>query len=218
MSRPMQYDREEALGKAMLIFWQKGYHATSLKDLEKGLNMKPGSIYCAFSSKENLYLLALDLYVRRSVARFQAHMEQASSPLTGLAEHLRGFAREGIDDGARQVCMLTKTLVDVTSTAPDIAAQAKIHLMQIRQAFADAFASAKAAGELPVDADCMHLARRFQGAVTALRFELHLDTDQTDIAALAEDLAREVEAMRLSPPGTQLPLCAKHLAPSIRKE
>ncbi|WP_050526422.1 TetR/AcrR family transcriptional regulator [Pseudorhodobacter aquimaris] len=200
MSRPTQYDREEALQKAMLIFWKKGYHATSLKDLEKGLNMKPGSIYCAFSNKENLYLLALELYVGRSVTRFQAHMDQAASPLTGLAEYLRGFARNGANGGAPQVCMLTKTLVDVTSTAPEIAAQAKIHLKQIRQAFADGFARAKAAGELSEKADCAHLARRFQAAVTALRFELHLETDQTDIAALAEDLAQEIEALRSERP------------------
>jgi AcrR family transcriptional regulator len=200
MSRPTQYDREEALHTAMLIFWKKGYHATSLKDLEGGLKMKPGSIYCAFSNKENLYLLALDLYVGQSVARFRQHMEQACSPLAGLAEHLRGFARLGPDDIAGQVCMLTKTLVDATSTEPEIADQAKIHLGEIRQAFSDAFEQAKAAGELPDHADCAHLARRFQGSVATLRFELHLGTDQTDIATLAEDLARDVEALRRQTP------------------
>ncbi|MGJ8545999.1 MAG: TetR/AcrR family transcriptional regulator [Sulfitobacter sp.] len=196
MSRPAQYDREDALRRAMLIFWEKGYHATSLKDLEAGLEMKPGSIYTAFCSKENLYLLALDLYVGQSLARFAAHMAAARSPLAGLAEHLRGFARLAPQDAARQVCMLTKTLVDTTSTEPNIAKHAKTHLRQIRHAFETGFARAKAAGELPQSADCAHLARRFQGAVAALRFELHLGTEQPEIAALADDLAREFEALR----------------------
>lgn len=200
MSRPAKFDRDEALQAAMLIFWEKGYHATSLKDLECALKMKPGSIYSAFCNKENLYILALGLYVQRSISRFRAHMEQANSPLTGLAEYIRGFARLAPEDVACQVCMLTKTLVDATSTEPKIADQAKIHLGHIRQAFADAFERAKVEGELPDHADCTHLARRFQGTIAALRFELHLGIEQTYIAALAEEFAGDVETLRLNAP------------------
>lgn len=204
MSRPAQYDKDEALRAAMSIFWEKGYHATSLKDLEGGLDMKPGSIYAAFSNKENLYLLALDLYVGRSIANFRAHMARSASPLTGLAGHLRGFARLSPTDAARQVCMLTKTLVDTVSTEARIAARAKIHLGQIRQAFEEGFLCAKAAGELSAEADCALLARRFQGAIATLRFELHLGTDQSDITALAEGFARDIEALRLRTPGPEM--------------
>ncbi|MDX1730552.1 MAG: helix-turn-helix domain-containing protein, partial [Aurantimonas coralicida] len=51
-SRPnaRPYDRDAALDAALRLFWAKGYHATSLKDLEAALTMKPGSIYAAFQS------------------------------------------------------------------------------------------------------------------------------------------------------------------------
>lgn len=196
MSRPTQYDRDLALESAMQIFWKKGYHATSIKDLEAALTMKPGSIYGAFTSKENLYLLALDRYVKNSVTRFHAHMDLAVSPLTGLANYLRNFACLDPKDQARQVCMLTKTLVDTTATDPEIATQTKSYLAQVRHAFSDAFEHAKATGELPDQADCARLARRFQGAISALRFELHLGTDQTEITEFAEDFARDIEALQ----------------------
>jgi GST-like protein len=197
MSRPTQYDRDIALDAAMLVFWEKGFHATSLKDLETALDMKPGSIYGAFSNKENLYLLALDRYFDRSVTRFRAHMQTLSSPLNGLAEHLRGFARMESDDPARQVCMLTRTLVDTAATNPEIAARTKQYLTDVRHAFAQGFERAKAMGELPLQADCACLARRFQGSVSALRFELHLGTDQAGMTSLAEELARDIEALRV---------------------
>jgi len=60
MARAANYDRDVALAAALSVFWRKGYHATSLKDLETNLDMKPGSIYAAFESKENRYLLALE--------------------------------------------------------------------------------------------------------------------------------------------------------------
>jgi AcrR family transcriptional regulator len=203
MSRPTQYVREEALEAAMQVFWTKGYHATSLKDLESRLRMKPGSIYGAFRSKQNLYILALEMYVSRSIDRFREQLEQAETALTGLAGYLRGFARLAPEDIACQVCMLTKTLVDVTNSDPEIAAKAKVLLAKNRLAFAAAFERAKSEGELSAEADCAHLARRFQGSIAALRFELHVATDQADVAALAEDLARDVEALRL--PALQYP-------------
>ena len=86
MSRSAPYDRDTALAAAMDVFWEKGFHATSLKDLEAALEMKPGSIYAAFSSKENLYLLALERYFARSRAGFRDQVARAALPLNALAD------------------------------------------------------------------------------------------------------------------------------------
>lgn len=196
MSKPTRYERETALDAVMPVFWQKGYHATSLKYLETTLNMQPGSIYSAFDSKENLCLLALERYYGNSIARFQAHMDRTQSPLAGLADHLRSFARLAPEDRTRQVCMLTKTLIDTKATSPDISVQAKTYLADIREIFARAFEQAMAQGELPQDADSARLARRLQAHVSARRLELHLGTDPAEVTALAEDLACDIEGLR----------------------
>lgn len=199
MARAAPYDRDKALDAAMSLFWTKGYHATSLKDLETSLRMKPGSIYAAFSSKENLYLLALERYFNRSRANFRAQMAAAASPLSGLAAHMRSYASLAPGDTARQACMLTKTLVDTRNTDPAIAAQTRAYLAEMRAEFATTFERAKTAGDLSADADTMRLARRFQANVSALRLELHLGSGTDDIAALAQDMAREIEDLRAIP-------------------
>ena len=58
MARAAPYDRDATLDAAMSLFWERGYHATSLKDLEAALSMKPGSIYAAFKSTSWPTLLA----------------------------------------------------------------------------------------------------------------------------------------------------------------
>ena len=55
MSRTALYNRHDALERALQLFWQKGFHATSLKDIEQALDMRPGSIYAAFGNKEGLF-------------------------------------------------------------------------------------------------------------------------------------------------------------------
>lgn len=197
MARAAPYDRDKTLTAAMSLFWDKGYHATSLKDLEAALEMKPGSIYAAFKSKENLYLLALDKYFETSRGLFRKMIAHADSPLSALADHLRAFASLSTEDAARQACMLTKTIVDTRSTDAVIADRSRAHLQSMRIEIAKAFEAAIALRELPADTDPTRLARRYQANLTALRLELHQGTDQTELNDLAEDMAREVEALRL---------------------
>jgi TetR/AcrR family transcriptional regulator, transcriptional repressor for nem operon len=200
MSRPQQYDRAIALDAAIQVFWAKGFHATSVKDLEVALSMKSGSIYCAFTSKEALYLLALERYFDAALLRFWAQIDRHASPLDGLAEHLRSMARPLLNDSARQTCMLTRTLAETSVTHPEIAAQTKTYLTTMRAAFAAAFGRAQILGELPAEADCAALARRFQAAITALRFELQLGTEPSEITSMAQDFAKDIESLRLARP------------------
>lgn len=200
MPRAAPYDRDAALDAAMALFWEKGFHATSLKDLEATLGMKPGSIYAAFKSKENLYLLALERYFAKSRAGFRDQMARASSPLDGLANQFRSYARMHPDDTARRACMLTKTLVDTRSTDPALAAASQNYMSAMQTEFAAAFAAAREAGDLTSGTDPDRMARRFQANLTALRLALHQGMSADDFAQLAEDMAIEVEDLRVKTP------------------
>lgn len=64
MPRTKQYDRKEVLAKAMDLFWDRGYHATGVADLEAAMGINKFSLYAAFGSKRGLLLEALDHYAR----------------------------------------------------------------------------------------------------------------------------------------------------------
>lgn len=191
MARAENYDRDAALDAAMILFWRKGYHATSLKDLESALHMKPGSIYAAFDSKENLYLLAIERYFEASRDGFRSEMAKAATPLSGLAAQFQNYADLAQDDPARRACMLMKSVVDTTSTDPKIAAASKQYLDQMCVEFAKSFEAARVSGDLQSDADPKRLALRYQANISALRVEMLRGTPQDDISKLAADMAQE---------------------------
>jgi AcrR family transcriptional regulator len=62
--RPLSFDRETALEKAMHIFWEKGYEAASIADLTAAMGITPPSLYTAFGDKERLFLEAIEAYGR----------------------------------------------------------------------------------------------------------------------------------------------------------
>ena len=64
IGRPREFDRSAALEAAMVLFWRKGFAATSMNDLCDAMNVRSPSLYAAFGSKEALYLEAIQHYVR----------------------------------------------------------------------------------------------------------------------------------------------------------
>lgn len=60
--RPRSFDRDVALGRALDLFWERGYEGTSLNDLTGAMGIAAGSLYASFGSKEELFREALLLY------------------------------------------------------------------------------------------------------------------------------------------------------------
>ena len=58
--RPKVFDRDAALDKAMKLFWQHGYEATSLADLVEATGAKAPTPYAEFTNKEGLFRAVLD--------------------------------------------------------------------------------------------------------------------------------------------------------------
>ncbi|WP_410209197.1 TetR/AcrR family transcriptional regulator [Aquirhabdus sp.] len=60
--RPRCFEREDALRKAMNVFWCKGFEGASLSELTTAMGINSPSLYAAFGSKETLFLEAVELY------------------------------------------------------------------------------------------------------------------------------------------------------------
>lgn len=198
MPRATPYNRDAALDAAMTLFWEKGFHATSLKDLEAALSMKPGSIYAAFDSKENLYLLALERYFDKSRKTVRAQFARAADPLAAMADHFRSFAQQRWEDVGCCACMLTRSLVDTNATDPVLAQATRQYLADMETEFAAVFLRADEMGLLPVGIDPRRLARRYQANLSALRLARMQGMPEQDFTDLAEDMAVEVEQLKLN--------------------
>ena len=89
--RPLSFDREDALEKAMLLFWASGYETTSISDLTLAMGVSPPSLYTAFGNKQQLFIEAMHRYVGDR-AVFERSMVQAPTAREAVAEMLRGAA------------------------------------------------------------------------------------------------------------------------------
>jgi len=121
MARPREFDRDEALQKAIGVFCKKGYAAASTDELMSAMKISRQSMYDTYGDKRQLYLEAFRRYVADSVNEQIGHLERASSPLAGIEKMLLAFAartqRDGIVGcmGINAICEFGRTDSEVTS-------------------------------------------------------------------------------------------------------
>lgn len=184
MPRKPNYDRDELIGRASDLFWQRGWAGTSLKDLESVLQMKPGSFYAAFGSKEALFALAMEKYATDGRARLKALAQQH-----GAIKALQRFPEMVVENDAApaKACMLSKTLLELHAHNHPLAQDANLHLLKMEAQFAELFHQAQSTGDISAAHDPKVLARRYQSDLLGLR--VSAERDGVDAKAIASEIA-----------------------------
>ena len=121
MGRPREFDIDQALDRAMGVFWQKGYEGASLQDLLGAMQIARGSLYKAFEDKHSIYLATLDRYDRTEVEAGIAFLcdPEAGDGLTKIRSMLESVK----SDKARRGCFLCNAAIDRASLGaqhPDV--------------------------------------------------------------------------------------------------
>ncbi|MFE2500204.1 TetR/AcrR family transcriptional regulator [Streptomyces scopuliridis] len=79
IGRPRGFDAEEALERAMLVFWEHGYEGASLANLTNAMGISTTSMYAAFGNKEELFRKALERYTEGPSAYLTRALEEPTA-------------------------------------------------------------------------------------------------------------------------------------------
>jgi TetR/AcrR family transcriptional repressor of nem operon len=185
MARPREFDTEEALLRAMRVFWAKGYEATSVDDLCDATGLNRSSLYGTFGDKRALYLQALDRYERDGVTHIAATL--ARPPIKTAFESFVGrFVDDIVAGPGRRGCFIGNCAVELTRLDRGVAAHVGKSLRRIEATFCEAIEAAKARGELRADSDVVGIARFLTAGIQGLRLVGKANHDR----ATLEDVAR----------------------------
>lgn len=156
--RPRVFDMDEALEKALQIFWKRGYEGASLAELTETLGINKPSMYAAFGNKEELFKKVLARYTAgpvafvRDVVKEPTAREVARSFLYQAAEFLT-------EPSHPKGCMIVQGALSSGESAEMV----KSMLIQYRASYenllTERFEKAKINGDLPHDANPKCLAK-----------------------------------------------------------
>jgi AcrR family transcriptional regulator len=140
-----------------------------MRNLQDATEMHPGSIYSAFGSKEGLFKEVISNYKQSGITALQACQANSDSPISAL----KLFMHQGIVENQRyapsSICMLTKTLAELTSDHAELLDQTKKALLEMECEFEKLIREAQALGEVDPSKDPACLARHIQIQISGLR-------------------------------------------------
>ncbi|HDS1150479.1 TPA: TetR/AcrR family transcriptional regulator [Pluralibacter gergoviae] len=150
--RPKMFDREVALDKAMTLFWQHGYEATSLADLVEATGAKAPTLYAEFVNKEGLFRAVLDRYIERFAARHEAQLFcEEKSVEQALRDYFSAVATCYTSKDTPAGCFMINTSSALAASSKEIAETIKSrHAMQ-EKTLCDFLTQRQARGEIPAD-------------------------------------------------------------------
>jgi TetR/AcrR family transcriptional regulator, copper-responsive repressor len=156
--RPLSFDRDAALDRAMHVFWEHGYEAASISELTAAMGITPPSLYTAFGDKEHLFLEAIERYGKGPGGFGQRALEEESTARGAIQRLLNEAA-----DELTQKCHPLGCMMVMAATNCSVAAEHVQTALAKRRALAVANMQARLQrgideGELPADTDAGTLA------------------------------------------------------------
>lgn len=117
--RPLSFDRDTALERAMLAFWRHGYETTSISDLTTAMGVSTPSLYAAFGDKKTLFLEAMRLYAgdTEAIAR---RIDGASTAHAAAREMLAGAAIAYTGEETPRGCLLASATASGSSASSGV--------------------------------------------------------------------------------------------------
>jgi AcrR family transcriptional regulator len=189
IGRPRAFDVDQALDRALDVFWRKGYEGATLCDLTAAMGINPPSLYAAFGNKEGLFRKALDRYWDLQAAA----RDEALSATTawGVAEALlRGAAKFLSDPCHPKGCLAVQGALACGGDADCVRKELETRRGANQAHIRERLKRAKKDGDLPADADPAALARYLSTVIEGMSVQAASGASRKELERVAETALR----------------------------
>ncbi|MFA0810411.1 TetR/AcrR family transcriptional regulator [Microbulbifer epialgicus] len=192
MANTAKFDRQKVMDKVTRLFWQKGFHSTSTRDLQQATNLRPGSIYAAFGSKSGLFEEVLDFYAQNRNELLERCMAGEEVRLGGLRAFFHLILLEEDPDAPNELCLLAKAISELDESEEALLKKTRALLAAHGARFRHYIEEATATGELPESTDSILLAQQLQVQLIGLRTFLRATDNRSAVEQMIEQLFNPV--------------------------
>ena len=156
MARNKAFDPEERLEKARDLFWEKGYHATSMQDLVEAMQLNRASIYDTYGDKHALFLQCLGNYATDKQEEYKVAAAGATSSIDAVEAIIRKALERTLQEG--KACMAVKSSFELAETDKEVNNILKNDGARLNDILEVLLKKAQSAGEISKDRDVNMLA------------------------------------------------------------
>ena len=167
MGRTKQFNPQAVLEDAMHLFWERGFHSTSMQDLVDHLGVNRQSIYDTFGGKHELFEAALERYREVQALPMRRALEE-DGPLGDVLRHwFRDMIAEMLKKNGKG-CLLVNTATELAEQDDVIFGVCSANARQLEATLSGLLVRAQQAGDIPADRAVIPLARFLMSTINGL--------------------------------------------------
>jgi AcrR family transcriptional regulator len=184
--RPRSFDRAGALKRAMDVFWEHGYEATSISDLTVAMDINSPSLYAAFGSKEGLFREAVAYYNDTLGATAAAELREQPTARDAISAVLRHHASVFCEPGNPRGCMIVLAANACSDRARSVHEFLAGLRMELERDFTERIQRGITDGDVPADADAASIAAFYNTVNHGMAIQARDGADTHKLSAIAE--------------------------------
>lgn len=160
MPREIAFDETTILARARDLFWEQGYTATSIQDLEKALGIRRSSIYNTFGGKRELYNRTLQQYQQENLSRLRELLRNAPDLRAALVDMFVHAATQEHPECLTKArgCYIVNATTEMANSCADALNFVSDNCQQFTSILKEALAGSQVQGQLDASSDVSELA------------------------------------------------------------
>jgi len=159
MARTKEFNEDQALDKAIEIFWHKGYNGTSAQDLVTHLGLSRSSLYDTFGDKQKLFVKSLKRYQQQNEESLKQLFESAENIKTAISEIFKQAVIESLQDRITKGCFMVNSAVELAMHDPEIGKIVDDNRKSVEDIFYQAIKKGQESGQISDKQQARSLAR-----------------------------------------------------------
>ncbi len=183
IGRPKEFDKDEALEKAMYYFWEHGYESAGLNDLLNAMGIKKSSFYQTFQSKENLFKESLEVYTKKSINYFYT-LKKEHGAKGALIELMNILLNEVKNTNHTKGCLVMNSGGECYAKYGHLHPLIQTKFKDFQKVFKDFIIEAQKKGEINQGKDAFELVTMYQSIINGASAMVRAGAREKEISVL----------------------------------
>ena len=166
------------MGKAMDLFWQKGYNATSAQDLVDVLGISRSSLYDTFGDKHSLFVKALKQYRVEKIDPVLEGIDVAEDVEAYIRFFFESVKADALSDSSSKGCFMVNSVVELAPVDSEIATIANAIMHDTEEVLCKIIQKGQDSGVFSTEFPARSLARFVFNSLNGLRVTVKFDASK----------------------------------------
>lgn len=181
MPRRREFDPDDLLDASLRLFWEKGYEATSVRDLVERTGVNQFGIYSLYGGKKELFLAVLDRYRDQIVGQVFGIVERPGASVDAIREYFENLIQAHSVLFPALGCLMATTMAESCAGEESVRTRVLGHFERLRAGFTRALETARRNHEVRDDIDIPQTAKYLAVSVQGLAVYSRLNPEESGL-------------------------------------